>query len=426
MKCEAFTNTLKELVVSLSNYKNIMSKKIYIIIMLAVIGVRVNAQWQQTSLDSENISALAIKGDTLLAGTGAVNYGGNGVYLSLNNGNSWTVVNNGLPYDTISGWYYIPTLVFCGNNIFAGTYNRGVYKSSNIGNSWIPISTGLSGSGNVVSALSISDTNIFAGTYNGVYMSSKDGNSWSGGLNTGLTNDYVWSLAINDTNIYAGTANGVFLSSINVNNYTEISIGITNTEIKSLAIKGDTVFVGSYGGGVFFSTNNGSMWAAMNTGLTEMFINAFAISGNNIFVATDDDVFLYSNIGNNWTSTGLAGYGVEALAISKDTIFAGTDMGVWKCALSKLTGINELNYVDNMSVYPNPATNAITIDIPKVAGGSTREAVIEITRIQGQRVKTLATTGNKTNVDVSALPCGVYVIQVKSEKVYKVGKFVKE
>ena len=35
-------------------------------------------------------------------------------------------------------------------------------------------------------------------------------------------------------------------------------------------------------------------------------------------------------------------------------------------------------------------------------------------------------SGNKTNVDVSALPCGVYVVEVKTEKGVEVKKFVKE
>ena len=89
-------------------------------------------------------------------------------------------------------------------------------------------------------------------------------------------------------------------------------------------------------------------------------------------------------------------------------------------------GISPSNTLSTILVYPNPATNTITIDVTKAAVGSKQEAVIEITNIQGQLIKTLATTGNKTNIDVSALPGGVYVIQVKSEKVYKVGKFVKE
>ena len=70
-------------------------------------------------------------------------------------------------------------------------------------------------------------------------------------------------------------------------------------------------------------------------------------------------------------------------------------------------------------LYPNPADDYITIE-------ALQDAVIEITNIQGQLIKNFATTGNKTNIDVSAFPSGVYVVEVKTEKGVEVKKFIKE
>ena len=67
----------------------------------------------------------------------------------------------------------------------------------------------------------------------------------------------------------------------------------------------------------------------------------------------------------------------------------------------------------------NPADDYITIE-------ALQDAVIEITNIQGQLIKNFATTGNKTNIDVSAFPSGVYVVEVKTEKGVEVKKFIKE
>ena len=72
-----------------------------------------------------------------------------------------------------------------------------------------------------------------------------------------------------------------------------------------------------------------------------------------------------------------------------------------------------------VSIYPNPATNTITIENPE-------GAVIEITNIQGQVVKTLASTSSKTNIDVSTFPSGVYFVKVKTEIGIEVKKFIKE
>ncbi len=84
-----------------------------------------------------------------------------------------------------------------------------------------------------------------------------------------------------------------------------------------------------------------------------------------------------------------------------------------------VTGINELSNSLYISVYPNPANDNLTIE-------SSQNALIDITNIQGQLIKSIATNSNKTNVDVSALPSGVYFVEVKTEKGVAVRKFVKE
>jgi hypothetical protein len=82
------------------------------------------------------------------------------------------------------------------------------------------------------------------------------------------------------------------------------------------------------------------------------------------------------------------------------------------------TGIKEKILNNEINIYPNPAINNLIIESP--------QAVIEITNIQGQIIKTFAITGNKTNIDVSAFPSGVYVVEVKTEKGISVNKFIKE
>ena len=85
-----------------------------------------------------------------------------------------------------------------------------------------------------------------------------------------------------------------------------------------------------------------------------------------------------------------------------------------------ITGIENI-YADNscLIIYPNPATDNLIIETPQ-------KATIEILNIQGQLIKTIAASGNKTSVDVSAFPSGVYVVEIKTEKGIAVKKFVKE
>jgi len=57
-------------------------------------------------------------GGNIFAGTS-----GNGIFLSTNNGNSWTAINNRLTY------HYVSALAIQGGKIFAGTPGLGVFLS---------------------------------------------------------------------------------------------------------------------------------------------------------------------------------------------------------------------------------------------------------------------------------------------------------
>ena len=68
-------------------------------------------------MTNTDVSALAVSGLNLFAGTV---FGG--VFLSINNGTSWTEVNSGLTNT------YVTALAVSGSNLFAGTYYGGVWR----------------------------------------------------------------------------------------------------------------------------------------------------------------------------------------------------------------------------------------------------------------------------------------------------------
>ena len=81
------------------------------------------------------------------------------------------------------------------------------------------------------------------------------------------------------------------------------------------------------------------------------------------------------------------------------------------------------------SVLGSTSTAFPTVDAQKItipAGGAMQEAVIEITNVEGQLIKTYTATSNKTNIDVSALSGGVYMVEIKTESGIGIRKFVKE
>jgi len=300
-----------------------------------------------------------------------------------------------------------------------------VYLSSNNGNSWVAVCGGLTN--NCIKALAISGSNIFAGTYGGgVQKSSDNGSNWTA---AGLQGYSVNALAISGSNIFAGGAwvNSVFLSSTNGSSWTAINNGLPSyTNVYAFAISGSAIFAGA-NSGVYLSSNNGNSWAAVNNGLpTNSVIYILVISGSNIFAGTESGVFLSSNNGSSWAAVnnGLpTNTTVLSLAITGDTLFAGTyGAGVWKHSLSDIiTGTEKTinNNESNVMIYPNPAINNIIIE-------SQQPAVIEISNIQWQLIKTHTASSNKISVDISGFARGVYFIKVKTEKGIAVKKFVKE
>jgi len=176
-----------------------------------------------------------------------------------------------------------------GTNLFAGTYGGGVFLSTNNGTSWTEVNTGLTNT--YVFALAVSGTNLFAGTFGGVFLSTNNGTDWTE-VNSGLTNTTVYSLAVSNINLFAGTSGGgVFLSTNNGTSWTEVNTGLTSTTVYTLAPSGTNLFAGTSGGGVFLSTNNGTNWTEVNTGLTDLTIRAFAISSPNLFAGTGGGVW---------------------------------------------------------------------------------------------------------------------------------------
>jgi hypothetical protein len=136
------------------------------------------------------------------------------------------------------------SLAVSGTNLFAGVYGMGVFLSTNNGTSWTAVSTGLTNL--YVFAFAVSGSNLFAGTSGGVFFSSNNGTSWTA-VWTGLTYTPVYALAVSGTNLFAGTSGGVYHTTNNGTSWTAVNTSLTDTTILSLAVSGTNLFAGTYG-----------------------------------------------------------------------------------------------------------------------------------------------------------------------------------
>jgi len=364
-----------------------------------------NAQWQQTSCpNGGTFRCITSDGTNIFAANG----NGAGIFLSTNNGGTWTAVNNGLT--NVSDY----SLLISGTNIFTGTNGSGVFLSTNNGSNWTQVNTGLTSFW--VKALAINGTNIFAGTTGGVFLSTNNGANWSA-VNNGLTNTSVFALATSGSNIFAATGGGVFLSTNNGTSWTAVNTGLSNLDVRALTISGTNIFAGTNLGGVFLSSNNGASWTAVNTGLLNLNVRALVINGTNIFAAVggNNGIYMSSNTGSNWTqvNTGLTWmFDFYSLAVIGTNIFAGSNSGgIWNRPLSEMTAINEINSDYNQfSVYPNPNNGRFRI---KIDNASSYKGNLEIFNLFGEKI--FATTNIQqeaySEIDLTKFSKGIYFVR---------------
>jgi photosystem II stability/assembly factor-like uncharacterized protein len=224
-----------------------------------------------------------------------------------------------------------------GTNIFAGSDGGGVFVSGNNGITWSPINTGLANLH--VHALIASDLNLLAGTSGGVYVSSNGGALWFA-LNTGLTDTtIVHALIENGQSLIAGTSHGVYRGTV-LSNWEKIDAGMTGDFYINTFIGSDTnLLAGAFDFGAWRSTDNGSHWDQSNSGLTRSDMHSFAEFTNELYVATDGpSMFVSDDNGHTWGEISVA-FQANSLnnllsysspIFGKDQLFIASDNGIYR------------------------------------------------------------------------------------------------
>jgi hypothetical protein len=89
-------------------------------------------------------------------------------------------------------------------------------------------------------------------------------------------------------------------------------------------------------------------------------------------------------------------------------------------------GIQEIVQIALLKIYPNPATDILTIEAPCLAGRQAQRATIEILNIQGQTILQKELRQGKTDIDINELAKGIYILRLNSNDKTSVKKIVKE
>jgi photosystem II stability/assembly factor-like uncharacterized protein len=355
------------------------------------------------------ISSFTISGTNIYAGTL-----GGGVYLSTNDGTSWTQVNDGL-IDT-----EINTMLVSENKIYTGTERSGIFLTTNNGSSWMPTSSGLTDSYSIRS-FAVKEPNIFIGTNYGFFRSTDRGVSWIK-KNNGIYNS-INTIVVSGTNIFLGTAgDGIYLSTNNGDEWTPVNNGLMHTGILSLAVSGTTLFAGTAGGGgVYSSANNGANWIQINNGFSQNVteIYSLCVAGTDLFAGTNYGLYLSTNYGISWTK--INNGDIHSIFISDKQIFVVKDgYGVFS------SNDNGAHWVMVNQGLANPKTLAISgtdILLGTIGRGVWKRPVSQVT---APIMPTLLTPLNKTigtpidlTLNWNALPNALtYRLQISTDSTF--------
>ncbi len=354
----------------ISKLEKFFNRILNILILILFFANSVNAQW--IKVDSSGIPKSYISdGKYIYAGfRGGPSHPA--VIRSSDTGLTWENVSNGLS----DGSMYFSVNSFCTteNNILAGT-NNGIFISSNNGNNWVQTNYDFM-HGEVIT-LFVVDSLIFAGSVDerfpqtttpGLFISSDNGQSWVRS-DSGISAIYglypsVYTLTRIGSIIFAGTNGGVFSSSNNGKTWIWDSLGLA---AYSFAVINSTLFVGHHQAWfISRSSDLGISWTRCDSGLPEpgkLYSIRIAATVNNLIAGTSfDGVYFSSDMGDHWkpVNEGLDSLSgsIASICIINNYIFAGS-IGLWRRSLSEITSIERLNPVhpkrfELRQNYPNP------------------------------------------------------------------------
>jgi photosystem II stability/assembly factor-like uncharacterized protein len=380
----------------------------------------------------------------------------------------WVPQNSGVKKDLWSV-YFTDT-----NTGYAVGDSGTILKTSNAGTNWIALS-----SGTTLNLYSVQFTNANTGYIAGetILKTSNTGTSWSdisGGTNFGV------SICFPSANI--GYAVGGGLNAIKTINggsiWTNISL-IGNGQLNSVyftdsntgyivsdyaqhggiskTIDGGTTWnfiglaglnpiaplfsiyfpdantgyaVGGYWIGnsstIYKTTNGGSDWSLQNLANLPTLRSVYFTDANTGYAVGDSGTILKtSNGGTDWKiqNSGTSHNLISVFFTDANMGYAVGDSGtILKTTNGGGLGVNDqpssLNY---LKIYPNPIKDKITIEL--LITGNTQFSIINVS---GQELMMGQITDNKTKIDASNLPKGVYFVKLTNKQTLEVRKIIKE
>ena len=368
---------------------------------------------------------------------------------------------------------YHDTLYASGN--FQPTIKRYVGKWN--GTSWDTIGQ-LHGYGDVFNYAEFGNDLYVVGAFDSIAhthannIAKWDGTNWSS-LKDTTFNAGIYAVAVYKNELYIGgtfynTSTGVHgIAKWNGTNFVRLSnggiYGGMDDIVDMVVYKNELYVSGTFSKadgnvGNYIQKWNDTTWSEVGGGVTGLSgangqIQDMKIDGNYLYVVGDFQIAggISANYVARWDGTNWCSFGSSVDNILVATAFKNGDMYVAGPfqkidgdSISEIakwiggpyidtcghltTGINEVQINnETLNIYPNPATNQITIEFESLLQ---QNYLMEIRNILGQIVysETMKNVSGKQakNIDLSMIESGVYFVRLQGEKESISKKFIKD
>jgi hypothetical protein len=212
-------------------------------------------------------------------------------------------------------------------------------------------------------------------------------------------------------------------------NWISVNNGLgSSTNFRAIEVKGNTIFAaGQVGTGVFRSTDFGANWSLLGGGLGSGSYRGFA-SNSQVIVAGSfgGGVFYSTDNGNKWTTIneGLSDLTIFDLDINDSYLIAATNtQGIFRFPLSGLnlpTGISDYDLKNAISIFPNPTTNQLNVNVNAKFFGMP----FKVFDNAGKVVFSDIINKENTLIEMRNFPKGIYMLSIgiSSKQTFKVIK----
>lgn len=350
-----------------------------------------------------DITGIATAGSSVLIGSAK-----NGVFVSSDNGMTWSRNNAGITSP------YINSIIASNGMLYVSAGYQHVFRSGDGGTSWVAASSGITSE---VTELKADSSRVLALTNGapaaplGLFETADSGSVWTE-IPTGFT-ELMSTVSAAGTNVYVGTWDGsIYYSNNNGLAWSNIGSTLPDIRINSILIAGTMLFIGTEGSGIYKSTDNGSTWNTMNTGLANLYINDLQLKDGVIYAATwGGGIFVSNDAGASWTgyNSGLSDlYTRKICTDAPATLYAATDAGAYAAPLAVLA-VEGYELAD-VSISPNPATDQLHITLP-----SSEKVIITLYTLSGSVVYSYeGSAASRYDIDLSGRAKGVYLLDLQT------------